>query len=108
MGKTRNNYLVEEHMDDEEFTVFDWEHAEYLDEDNDWYVDTSCSFEYDEDRVNTQVPFVRKEEQEKQVKEWDGKVVKGVPSLYQLALDALPSKTRMALAKFTFPQVIVD
>jgi hypothetical protein len=58
--------------------------------------------------VYSEVPFEKKEEQEKEVKEWSGKVVKGVPSLYQMALDALPSKTRMALAKFTFPREAVE
>ena len=106
MGKTRNNYLVQEHFEDEDTTIYDCEYVSYPDEIEDsYYDDMCCPFEYDDGtRDIVQVSFVVKEEQGKQeVKEWDGKVVKGAPSLYQLALDALPSKTRMKLAKFTLP-----
>jgi hypothetical protein len=108
MGKTRNNYLVQEHFEDEDATIYDCEYASYPDEIDDSYDDMCCPFECDEGRLNdVQVSFVVKEEKGKQeVKEWDGKVVKGIPSLYELALDALPSKTRMQLAKFTLPRPI--
>ena len=109
MGKTRNNYLVQEHLEDEDTTVFDCEYPLYSDEFDDTYDDMCCPFEYDEGKMNNvQVPQVVEEKRKRTVQEWNGLVIKSIPSLYQLALDALPAKTQMKLAKFTLPRHIQD
>ncbi len=102
MGKTRNNYLVQNHLDEEELTVFD---------DTDDY-----AYEYDEHNVDydevyreksQDIVMPTKEEITKDTliaKHWNGVQNKGIPSLYQIALDALPEKTRMKLSKLVLPK----
>ena len=104
MGKTRNHYLVRNHLDDEEVTIYDdttpddWfenepsmvNELQHVQEDESWLYKSTCN--KNEQQTNTT-----------ESKPWSGIVVKGIPSLYQLALDALPSKTRMQVSRLILP-----
>ena len=99
MGKTRNHYLVRQHMDDEEMIVLD---------NNQDYDD--IQFEEDEylpresKKAALPKPTEPKNDTPKnQPKEWSGEIKKGIPSLYELAFNALLPKTKMALVKYGYP-----
>jgi hypothetical protein len=90
-------------MDEEEVTIYDCNmslESEIYEDRYDEMPDVlkyshECSIQtFEKDAVKTS---------KKESKPWSGNVVKGVPTLYQLALDALPPKTRMQLSKLVLP-----
>lgn len=105
MGKTRNHYLVSKNMDEEETTIHDCKMSLETEIDDHWYTEIPDRFNDSYD-CEVSVTIKDKEAQktpQKENKQWSGNVVKGVPTLYQLALDALPPKTRMHISKFVLP-----
>lgn len=97
MGKTRNDYLVRQHMDDEEIVILDHNKDDYDD----------IQFEEEDEYLPREskkvLPKPRNDTPKNQPKQWDGEIKKRIPSLYELAFNALPSKTKMALVKYGYP-----
>jgi hypothetical protein len=107
MGKTRNNYLVKEYIDDEELTVYDndYDMSKREDYDDDSHYFVPC---YERCEEYTESIPMSNAQEKKSATKWDGTLNKGVPSLYKLALAALPPKTRMKLAKFAYPDTLFE
>lgn len=108
MGKTRNHNLVSKHMDEEEETIYDCLTHDFTEIDDDWHHEVIDTFKHSND-IEHYVTIKKAEKQktaQKESKQWSGTVVKGIPTLYQLALDALPPKTRMHISKLVLPDII--
>lgn len=105
MGKTRNHNLVSKHMDEEEETIYDCMPQDFTEVDDDWYHEVPDTCKHSNDIEHCVNKTEEQKVTQKESKQWSGNVVKGVPTLYQLALDALPPKTRMNISKLVLPDI---